>query len=114
MRRQRRLHETPAGADVHDRNDRPVSVVLDRNRAGVAAIAIHEVRERHDPIVTNPVLWVDAYNHHPLYMFAKDKKAGQTNGEGVDAFGGEWNVVSPAGAKIVKQSSSSGGGGYGP
>jgi predicted lipoprotein with Yx(FWY)xxD motif len=54
------------------------------------------------------------YNHHPLYMFAKDKKAGQTNGEGVDAFGGEWNVVSPAGAKIVKQSSSSGGGGYGP
>jgi predicted lipoprotein with Yx(FWY)xxD motif len=54
------------------------------------------------------------YNHHPLYMFAKDTKAGQTNGEGVNAFGGVWNVVSPAGAKITKPSSSSGGGGYGP
>jgi Secreted repeat of unknown function len=54
------------------------------------------------------------YNHHPLYMFAKDTKAGQTNGEGVNAFGGVWNVVSPAGGKITKPSSSSGGGGYGP
>ena len=54
------------------------------------------------------------YNHHPLYMFAKDKKAGQTNGEGLNAFGGVWNVVSPAGAKITKPSTSSGGGGYGP
>jgi predicted lipoprotein with Yx(FWY)xxD motif len=55
------------------------------------------------------------YNHHPLYMFAKDKAKGQTNGEGVNAFGGTWDVVSPAGSKIVKQtSSSSGGGGYGP
>jgi predicted lipoprotein with Yx(FWY)xxD motif len=53
------------------------------------------------------------YNHHPLYMFAKDKKAGQTNGEGLNAFGGVWNVVSPAGAKITKPSTSSGGG-YGP
>ena len=40
------------------------------------------------------------YNHHPLYTFAKDTKRGQTNGEGVDAFGAEWYVVSPAGAKI--------------
>ena len=53
------------------------------------------------------------YNHHPLYTFAKDKKAGQTNGEGVDAFGGEWDVLSPAGAKVVK-ASSGGGAGYTP
>jgi predicted lipoprotein with Yx(FWY)xxD motif len=40
------------------------------------------------------------YNHHPLYTFAKDKKKGQTNGQGVNAFGANWYVVSPAGAKI--------------
>jgi predicted lipoprotein with Yx(FWY)xxD motif len=54
------------------------------------------------------------YNHHPLYMFAKDTKRGQVNGEGVTAFGAEWYVVSPAGSKIEKSSSSNGGGGYGP
>ena len=53
------------------------------------------------------------YNHHPLYTFVKDTKKGQTNGQGVDAFGAEWYVVSPAGAKIEKPSSPSpGGGGY--
>jgi predicted lipoprotein with Yx(FWY)xxD motif len=54
------------------------------------------------------------YNHHPLYTFAKDTKKGQMSGEGVNAFGAGWDVVSPAGAKIEKQTSSSGGGGYGP
>jgi predicted lipoprotein with Yx(FWY)xxD motif len=56
------------------------------------------------------------YNHHPLYTFAKDTKAGQTTGEGVNAFGAVWDAVSPAGAKIAKQSAPSpvGGGGYGP
>ena len=48
------------------------------------------------------------YKHHPLYRFAKDTGKGQTNGEGIDAFGAHWYVVSPAGNKIVK----SGGGGY--
>jgi predicted lipoprotein with Yx(FWY)xxD motif len=54
------------------------------------------------------------YNHHPLYTFVKDKKAGQTNGEGVNAFGAVWDAVSPAGTKIEKPSapSSGGGGGY--
>jgi predicted lipoprotein with Yx(FWY)xxD motif len=54
------------------------------------------------------------YNHHPLYTFAKDKAKGQTNGEGITAFGGQWNAVSPAGSKVVKKSSTGGGGSYGP
>ena len=54
------------------------------------------------------------YNHHPLYTFAKDTKAGLTSGEGVDAFGAKWYVVSTAGSKIAKAASSGGGGGYGP
>ncbi len=48
------------------------------------------------------------YNHHPLYRFAQDTKKGQTHGEGIDAFGGHWYVVSPAGAAIKH----GGGGGY--
>jgi Protein of unknown function (DUF3455)/Secreted repeat of unknown function len=38
--------------------------------------------------------------HHPLYTFVEDTKKGQTNGEGVDAFGAEWYAVSPAGTKV--------------
>jgi predicted lipoprotein with Yx(FWY)xxD motif len=51
------------------------------------------------------------YNHHPLYTFKKDTKKGQTNGEGLSAFGATWYAVSPAGARVVK-SSGGGGGGY--
>ena len=56
------------------------------------------------------------YNHHPLYTFVKDTKTGQTNGEGVNAYGAVWDAVSPAGAKIVKPNAPSqgGGGAYGP
>jgi predicted lipoprotein with Yx(FWY)xxD motif len=46
------------------------------------------------------------YNHHPLYTFVKDKKAGQTIGEGVNAFGAAWDAISPAGARIDKKMSS--------
>jgi predicted lipoprotein with Yx(FWY)xxD motif len=42
------------------------------------------------------------YNHHPLYYFSGDRGSGQENGQGVDAFGAEWYVVSPAGAKVDK------------
>jgi len=49
------------------------------------------------------------YNHHPLYAFVQDAKKGQTKGEAVDAFGGEWYVTSPAGAKVEKAMGSSGG-----
>jgi predicted lipoprotein with Yx(FWY)xxD motif len=40
------------------------------------------------------------YNGHPLYFFVKDKKAGDTNGEGLTAFGGTWFAVSPAGNQV--------------
>lgn len=40
------------------------------------------------------------YNKHPLYLFVKDKAAGQVHGENVDAFGGEWYVVSAKGVKV--------------
>src|SRR3954454_15189014 len=40
------------------------------------------------------------YNGHPLYLYAGDTAPGQTAGEAIDAFGAEWYVVSPAGAKI--------------
>ena len=42
------------------------------------------------------------YDHHPLYTFVKDKRKGQTNGEGLSAFGAKWYAVSPAGARVVR------------
>jgi predicted lipoprotein with Yx(FWY)xxD motif len=51
------------------------------------------------------------YNGHPLYTFAKDQAAGDANGQGVNAFGGLWYVVSPSGSQITAGSSGSGSGG---
>jgi len=54
------------------------------------------------------------YNGHPLYTYSGDQNPGDTNGEGINAFGGRWYAVSPAGNQVVGQpssSSSSGGGG---
>jgi predicted lipoprotein with Yx(FWY)xxD motif len=42
------------------------------------------------------------YAGHPLYSFVSDTKPGDTTGEGVNAFGAGWDVVSAAGAKIEK------------
>jgi predicted lipoprotein with Yx(FWY)xxD motif len=54
------------------------------------------------------------YNGHPLYRFEGDKKSGDTNGEGLTAFGGSWYALSPAGNQVSGQApSSGGGGGYG-
>ena len=47
------------------------------------------------------------YAGHPLYRFLNDKAAGQTTGEGVHAFGGGWDVLSPNGRKIEGDASSS-------
>jgi predicted lipoprotein with Yx(FWY)xxD motif len=54
------------------------------------------------------------YNGHPLYLFAQDQKAGETNGQGVSAFGAAWFALSSAGNQVsVKPSSSNtSGGGY--
>lgn len=41
------------------------------------------------------------YRHHPLYRFSGDTGRGQTNGQSLDDFGGEWWVLSPAGNKIT-------------
>ncbi len=65
--------------------------------------------------------WQVTYNRHPLYTYVGDTKRGQTNGEGLDDFGAEWDLVSPSGAKVENDAESqsggnsgSGGYGYGP
>ncbi len=35
------------------------------------------------------------YNGHPLYAFSKDKTSNDSNGEGINAFGGTWHVATP-------------------
>jgi predicted lipoprotein with Yx(FWY)xxD motif len=68
------------------------------------------------------------YNGHPLYYFEGDTTPGTTSGQGVNAFGGLWWLVSAAGAPLTAKpsgsaspapspggsSSSSAGGGGGP
>jgi predicted lipoprotein with Yx(FWY)xxD motif len=45
------------------------------------------------------------YNGHPLYTFSGDSKAGAITGQGSDAFGAHWYVVSPDGTAIQKAAS---------
>lgn len=55
------------------------------------------------------------YNGHPLYLFQGDKDAGQTNGQGLNAFGGGWFALSTAGTQVsggAAPAPSSGGNGY--
>jgi predicted lipoprotein with Yx(FWY)xxD motif len=49
------------------------------------------------------------YNGHPLYLFKGDNKPGDTNGEGLTAFGGSWFALSPAGDQVSPPAASSGG-----
>ncbi|MFD7896874.1 hypothetical protein ACFV0C_24240 [Streptomyces sp. NPDC059568] len=46
------------------------------------------------------------YNNHPLYRFEGDKKPGETNGQGLTAFGAKWYVVDTAGKAITTPVSS--------
>jgi len=58
-----------------------------------------------------------AYNGHPLYFYSGDSSSGQTNGQGLSAFGAQWWTVSRGGLKVVAKpsssSSNSGSGGIG-
>lgn len=49
------------------------------------------------------------YDGHPLYTFAGDPSPGDTNGQGLDAFGAHWWAVAPDG-KVVLGSSQGGAG----
>jgi predicted lipoprotein with Yx(FWY)xxD motif len=53
------------------------------------------------------------YNGHPLYLFAGDQSAGQTNGQGLTEFGGSWFALNSAGDPVTTKpstTSTSGGG----
>ena len=54
------------------------------------------------------------YNGHPLYTFAADSSPGDTSGQGVNAFGGLWYVVSPAGQQVTASASNNSGGSSNP
>jgi predicted lipoprotein with Yx(FWY)xxD motif len=42
------------------------------------------------------------YKGHPLYYFIEDKGKGSIKGQGSDAFGADWWLVSPSGSAITK------------
>jgi predicted lipoprotein with Yx(FWY)xxD motif len=55
------------------------------------------------------------YNGHPLYRYQSDQKPGDTNGQGLTAFGAAWFALSPTGTQVsgsADGSSSGGSGGY--
>jgi predicted lipoprotein with Yx(FWY)xxD motif len=41
------------------------------------------------------------YHGHPVYGFVMDKKAGDTKGEGLTAFGGHWFAISASGKQVA-------------
>ena len=45
------------------------------------------------------------YNGHPLYLYVGDRKPGDTNGQGVNAFGARWFVLTPGGIQISSRPS---------
>jgi predicted lipoprotein with Yx(FWY)xxD motif len=52
------------------------------------------------------------YNGHPVYVFSGDQEPGDTNGQGVNAFGGLWYALSPAGDPVTTTQAPSSGFGY--
>jgi predicted lipoprotein with Yx(FWY)xxD motif len=43
------------------------------------------------------------YDGRPLYTYAGDSKAGQTNGQGSNTFGAAWWVLAPNGRQITRR-----------
>jgi predicted lipoprotein with Yx(FWY)xxD motif len=41
------------------------------------------------------------YNGWPVYLFKGDSAAGQSNGQGIQSFGGTWHPLAPSGRPIV-------------
>jgi predicted lipoprotein with Yx(FWY)xxD motif len=89
---------------------------------GACAAAWPPLRASHKPVVgagASPSMVTTAprsdgapqvvYHGHPLYLFSGDKKPGDTNGQGVTAFGGAWYAVSPAGNMVTGAGSGSSG-----
>jgi predicted lipoprotein with Yx(FWY)xxD motif len=74
----------------------PPLLATGRPRAGSGVAASKLTTTRRPDGKTQVV-----YNRHPLYRFVGDSKPGDTNGEGLTAFGARWFVVSPAGNQIT-------------
>lgn len=64
-----------------------------RARAGLRRSLIGTTRRRNGTMQVT-------YAGHPLYRYAGDSGPGQTNGAGLQDFGGGWDPVSPAGKKV--------------
>ncbi|MGZ4200758.1 MAG: COG4315 family predicted lipoprotein [Thermoleophilaceae bacterium] len=74
--------------------------------AGVSAAEIKTTRRSDGKMQV-------VFNGHPLYYYAGDNTGGDLNGEGLNAFGGAWYALSPAGKQLTRGSSSRGSyGGY--
>lgn len=43
------------------------------------------------------------YNGWPLYYFARDEEPGQTAGQDIEGFGGEWYLVTPEGNRVEEE-----------
>ena len=52
------------------------------------------------------------YNGHPLYTYTGDQNPGDTNGQGLTAFGGGWFALAPAGVPVSGTGSNGGVTGY--
>ena len=48
------------------------------------------------------------YNGHPLYLYSADQKPGDTNGQGLNVFGGGWFALSAAGNMVACKGSNPG------